>query len=508
MKDSIVATQIGLHSIKNLLGQEQQLSLFSQDGPLEFAKDYGVHLEGEITKFGIELTDVQLRVMESILYGFSKTKYEGNIEPQDREQHAKEKYASGKLPSTYKYIKHFPRLRVTLAEILEWAGVNKNSPGDIQAAIEAIRHLGVSQYCFYYTRLALDESGLPVKDKEGYWKKEEVQAVDTLFTVKMIRDEKTQNLQYYEITPSALFLDQRESYFMLIPNNWREEVRKLIGQKKASSYTFRFLLFLRYQFELKRRSPAEKKPYYIKWSPEAIATAIKMPEIVYRRNKKRAQKILDDVYLIARQLGYLTSYERTGTADILHLNESKYYSPRAQEAIIYNEEENENYPEMKQAQELYELFITEKRKIDPKYSPVMGGHVKRFSLNHLVALIKERTFDDVKSVILWGINQPYWCNRIGTPAKLRKYFHEAISQMNASKKDNSTTNEDREKKNKTFVLDAITKLIQRKGSKIKIEALNKYVEIGDGVHQPTCINYAEKGFEEQFEGALRKWKLK
>jgi hypothetical protein len=40
---------------------------------------------------------------------------------------------------------------------------------------------------------------------------------------------------------------------------------------------------------------------------------------------------------------------------------------------------------------------------------------------------------------------------------------------------------------------------------VKVELLNLYVEIGDGVHQPICISYKEKGFKEVFINALRKW---
>jgi len=83
---------------------------------------------------------------------------------------------------------------------------------------------------------------------------ESVVAVDTLLTIKEVRHKDSGKLDYYEAVPSTLFLDQREGYFLLIPFGWREEVRSLVGQRRASVYTFRFLLFLRYQFEMKRRS--------------------------------------------------------------------------------------------------------------------------------------------------------------------------------------------------------------------------------------------------------------
>src|ERR1700733_5571518 len=264
------ATQIGLHSVKNLLGHEEQLTLFSEHKTTAFAEEYGITIDREMSKYGIDLTDIQQRIVEGILHGFTRTKYEGNVAPDDKHEHGKEKYPSGKLPPSYKYVQKLPRLRATQAEILNWAGVNRKSAGDVQEALGALKHLGIYQYCFYYTRLSFNENGEPQKDKHGDWIKEEVMGVDTLFTITEVRDERTKILKFYEIIPSSLFMDQRESYFMLIPYNWREEVRKIVGQRKASSYTFRFLLFLRYQFELKRRSPKEKKPYVIKWSSEEI----------------------------------------------------------------------------------------------------------------------------------------------------------------------------------------------------------------------------------------------
>lgn len=505
--DKIKSTQIGLHSVKNMLGNEQQLSLFSEHKPKEFAEAYGIELKREITKFGIDLTDTQIRVMEGILYGFSKTRYEGNVEPVDKLEDSKEKYPLGNIPESYKYIEKLPRLRVSQAEILEWAGINKNSIAEKERAIEALQYLGTTQFCFYYTRLALDANGVACKGKEGNWKKEEVMAVDTLFTISVVRDKETKILQYYEIIPSPLFLDQRESYFMLVPYNWREEVRKLVGERKASSYTFRFLLFLRYQFELKRRSQREKKPYCIKWSPDEIAIAIKMPESVYKGRKAHANKILEDVYSVAKQLGYLTQYERTGSVDVLWLNEEKYHSPHSLDNLIPHMPDEDNSMQMVQAKELYEFFIQEKRKLDPKYNPPAGGSVQRSSLNHLKEILNARALDEIKDILKWGLTRPYWCNRIGTPSKLRKYLTEALAEMRASKKDGPLKSEERMLSNKDLVLAFIKKLSGKKGVKTKVEAFGKYVEIGDGVHQPVCINYSDNGFQDQFENALRKWKI-
>jgi hypothetical protein len=499
---SLQITQIGLHSVKNLLGQEEQLTLFSEHKTKAFAGEYGITLERALTKYGVDLTDVQQRVMEGILHGFSRTKYEGNVAPEDKLHHGKEKYPPlGKLPPSYKYVQKLPRLRVSQAEILDWANINRKSAGSVKEAIDALKHLGTYQYCFYYTRLTFDENAQAVKDKQGEWIKEEVVGIDTLFTITEVRDEKTKVLKYYEIIPSSLFMDQRESYFMLIPYNWREEVRKIVGQKKASSYTFRFLLFLRYQFELKRRAKKEQKPYSIKWSPEEIGIAIKMPLSIYKKFRKRANQILEDVYLVAKQLGYLTNYERTGTLDILYLNEEKYYAPRNQESLVYTEDLTS--PELMKAKELLDFFNKAKKTILPRYNPQAGGTIQKASLKYLSALLSTHPFEEIKQIIEWGIARPYWCNRIGTPSKLYKYYHEACAEMNASKS-TQKTHSDNMQDNKSYASECAKKF---QGSEAKIEVLNAYVEVGNGIHQPTCINYSEKEFRAQFEHALRKWNI-
>jgi hypothetical protein len=48
---------------------------------------------------------------------------------------------------------------------------------------------------------------------------------------------------------------------------------------------------------------------------------------MYKANRKRASKIIEDAYSVAIGLGYLKKVENTGATDILHLNESYYPKP-------------------------------------------------------------------------------------------------------------------------------------------------------------------------------------
>ncbi len=495
------ATVIGLHSVKNMLGHERQLSLFSEYDLESFSKTYGIKIKDEISRFGIDLTDIQACLMEGLLRGFTATKYKGNIEPKETNNFIQEKYTFGQLPSIYKYIKEIPCLRVTQSQILEWAGINKRSFAEKERAIDALKHLGTAQYCFYYERLTLDKNGVAEKDSTGKWKKEEVFTVDTLFSIKEIRE--AGKLQYYEIIPSPIFLDQKDSYFMLVPYNWREEVRALVGNKKASSYTFRFLIFLRYQYEMRRRNQKDlNQQTTLKWGWEEIAVALKMPESVYKRKKERARKILADAYWVAQQLGYLKDYKHEGELDILVFNEQKYMLNKNSYYQTEEIKKLETQLFSSEAIELFEFFHNEKLQKDPKYKlPI--AKTKTTHLADFEKLLKLRSLEDIKRLIKWGLNLKFWCSQLSTPARLRQNFSTAwIEMTNASTKGEG----DRLQDNREIVSQFLMSSQYIKQSKVKIELLNSYVEIGYG-SQPTCISYKEKGFKEMFENALRKWGL-
>lgn len=183
---------------------------------------------------------------------------------------------------------------------------------------------------FYWIRLKT-ENGKPVKDKSGDYVKEEVMEVGTILRIKTVRD-GTGLLQYYEIHPSAPLLDQINNYFLLVPTNWRDEVKQLTG-KRASSYTYELLLWLRLQYEQIRRynkgggKNRKPKPFKISKSWEDVAITLKMPESVYKRKRKRAINIIQEAYSVAIKLGYLVRVENNGATDILYLNESYYPKP-------------------------------------------------------------------------------------------------------------------------------------------------------------------------------------
>ncbi len=483
-------TQISLHSIKNILGRVSEKSLFSKHIN-EVSDKLRVPLTGIIDRFGVDLTEIQARVMEGLLRGFTETSYKGNLEPKKKKEI--EDQFDGELPDIYKYISEIPNLKVKQSQIIDWSGLPKKGISTWARSVESLHFLGTRQYCFYYDRLALDEKGNPIKQRDGRWKKEDVISVDTLFKIKEIRNKQTNELEYYEVQPSTLFLDQRESYFMMVPYNWREEVKLYFGNKKTSSYTFMFLLFLRYQYEIMRRTKKYHPPFKIKWSPQEIATTINMPESIYKRKKKRMNEILENAYMVAKDLGYLLSYERTSTIDILILSDNKYFGDSKPKKPV----ETLDYKVSLSANFLLRKFYETRKQIDQNYKEPAEKD-KQKQLFYFSKLLEERTEDDIKQLIEWAFKKNFWSTRLNSPKQIYTLFSDAWIAMITSDKDYLKNNHKK-----------LAKLLEQKisnsknfSNKIALSALNKYVEIRDGLHS-LYIDYDDNNFKEKIEEALK-----
>jgi hypothetical protein len=330
-------TKIAIHTVSQFYGDNKQLSLFSDEKIDAFKDATGLNLTNRPTNYGVVLNQAQRRVFEGILKAFTDTNYKGDEAiGKDKalesvytlnQETAKELLLKSNAP--YKNIDTIPVVKLTQAEIIKLSGHDRTQ-GDKVDVVEAISFLATKQFCFYWVRLKT-ENGKPVKDKSGDYVKEEVMEVGSLFRIKTVRTEKGE-LQYYEIHPSAPLLDQVNNYFLLVPNNWRDEVKQLTG-KRASSYTYELLLWLRLQYEQIRRynkgggKNRQPKPFKISKSWEDVAIALKMPETMYKANRKRASKIIQEAYQVAIKLGYLIRVENNGATDILYLNEGYYPKP-------------------------------------------------------------------------------------------------------------------------------------------------------------------------------------
>jgi hypothetical protein len=321
-------TKIAIHTVSQFYGDNKQLSLFSDEKIDAFSRATGLSITNRPDSYGVVLNQSQRRVLEGILKAFTDSNYKGDEEI-DKATYSSNIYPINRIAGAYSNVDKIPVVRLTQAEIIKLSGHDRTQ-GDKVDVVEAISFLATKQFCFYWVRLKT-EKGKPVKDKSGDYVKEEVMEVGSLFRIKTVRTEEGE-LQYYEIHPSAPLLDQVSNYFLLVPNDWREEVKQLTG-KRASSYTYELLLWLRLQYEQIRRynkgggKSRKPKPFKISKSWEDVAIALKMPETMYKANRKRASKIIQEAYSTAIKLGYLVKVENNGAGDILYLNESYYPKP-------------------------------------------------------------------------------------------------------------------------------------------------------------------------------------
>lgn len=334
---------LSIHSVKQLFGDNKQLQLFSDKIVDEFISHTGQTKLHKPDSYGVVLNQAQERVYMGIIKAFSDTNYLGdqvidkNEEFKNRGINIGNFKATNKVKQAYSNIEKIPEIKLTQAQIIDLSGydLQKQRQGDKTDVTEAISFLGSKQFCFYWLRLIKDEKGVPVKDKKGDYVKEECMEVGTLFRITYVKEEGSNDLKHYEISPTAVILDQVNNnyggtYFLSIPEDWRDEVKQITG-KRASSYTYNFLLWLRLQYEQIRQHNAKpkvkKKAFKLSRSWEEIAIVLKMPESMYKANRKRASKIILDAQDIAIKLGYLQKVINNGAIDELFLNEEYYPKP-------------------------------------------------------------------------------------------------------------------------------------------------------------------------------------
>jgi hypothetical protein len=339
--------KIGVHAAKQFYKPKKVDNPFPDKAEIDTTKElFGLTDYTTPERYGIELTATQRRVFEGILKEFSATNYEGDtsqdtttyineeIIPEGiNQRQAKEKLIN-KPNSPYKNIIKVPTIRVTQADLIELAGydVSKQRQIDKDEVVGAIEFFKRTLFYFYYNRVARDKKGNIVIDANGKYKKETVGELSQIFRISDIRDEITKDFKYYEISPAAVLIDQVNEHFLLIPNNWRNEVQQITGKRNAGKYTYEFLFWLRLKYEEIRRYNNKKntanKPYIVKIAYSELCETLKVPVSVYKESPRRAYKILNDSFNIAIKLGYMQKIEETARKEfLLYLNKDYYPQP-------------------------------------------------------------------------------------------------------------------------------------------------------------------------------------
>lgn len=317
--------KVGIIALTQLYNNPRQIEIFSQDKINEFIRETMRDSDNLPKMYGAELTVTQSMVLEGIIKALTTTNYKGTKQKKLEEKIKKLDIGeSNIIRKQYEYIDTIPVIQITQAELIRLSGLDPRKQSHKQYAQQALNFLANERFCFYWKRAVKDSRGKMETDKAGKWKKEDVMEVGTFLRVRYVKNSDTDKLDYYEIEPSPVMLDQVDNYFIMIPYTWRKEVEQIMG-KNVSKYTYFFLQWLRLQFELIRRKNSSLYQIRITW--EELAVTLKMPESLYMAKKKTAINILETAYSTAIELGYLNKVEKTGAVHIFHLNENYYHRP-------------------------------------------------------------------------------------------------------------------------------------------------------------------------------------
>lgn len=329
--------KVARHGVKQLTGKTgPQIAMTFEEAPVEveeYIEKAGLPVSKEDRKrflegWGADLTVTQHSVLLAVLERMSAKNYQGDGREGRKEvlSRAGVNPPGGRLPElmekALRNVKEFPVVRLYLHEVVELAGLDKERQGDKMEVKQALDHLGTARYAFYWERLAWTEHKgrkKPVIDQDGRYVKEGVRTVGSVLYVKQVVDPQSGQLDYYEIAPSEAFLDQVTEgygspggYFLMMPTGLLDKVRKAVGPhgRRVTPHYYTFLYWLLATYEDRRSKAKGKEPnLQVRKHYEEIAQLIRMPESIWRRNRKnKALPRLESIYQAAKDLGYLKGY--------------------------------------------------------------------------------------------------------------------------------------------------------------------------------------------------------
>lgn len=324
--------EFSLAAVANMFDLVQQ-DLFSSRYINDLRKSLNPVINASVGRYGIDVTDMECRVLEVILKGFTETDYDGNYRSISRQELSTRIDSEIDFDSTCR--EKFPRLRFTQADLMKELGVSRNQPGAISRAVSALDSLSTKMFTFFFERKAFDREGNYLKDEKGEYVYESVMAQGTLLTLLRIQEKGVHRLKNYEVVLNPIFLDEREEHCLIVPSNWRNEVASLVGKRKTSPMVFKFLIFLRYAHEFFAREN-QRFPHTLEVTMEEMAGILKIaPSVI--KNKKRTRNLLETCYSTAQSLGYLEDFSIGEYMHKLVLNEKKYFhSGRQEEKKLLN----------------------------------------------------------------------------------------------------------------------------------------------------------------------------
>lgn len=355
--------KMGRHLASNMLGgSDPQLPIPFPELLDRYAKEAGMDLWQRPKGMGLSLNAYQQDTLQGILSAFSDLDYRSDDMVEAGEllgspsfeqgTHSNARTGAGSAGAMYRKAyanaPRLPRIRLTLAEVVRRAGYDPAHHRDRDKVREALDYLSTACHGFYWHRKAYrraaDGSREPELDAKGKHKAEEVYQVGTLLDVRHVMEEDTKVLKYFEITPSAVVVDQvteeyRGPFFLMVPADLRARVKSVIKGRRDSSDPYVFILYLIERYRSKQASMERKAKerggkrgepwngtYTLKPRWDDLARHLNMTPNVYRRNPSKALGRLDLCYTVAKELGYLKSYSMDGEHVRLTLDPKAYYT--------------------------------------------------------------------------------------------------------------------------------------------------------------------------------------
>jgi hypothetical protein len=230
-----------------------------------------------------------------------------------------------------------PRISCSLTEFLEAYGLEKKltkrgfmefSPQLREEAMDALRSLARSRYTFIYKRVNFGKKG---KEKENI---DRIEAEVPLISVikgyyglteeedkqldRGIEDENTQKKLLLGIEFGPIFVDQAEGYYVLLPSNLYNDIKRIVG-KKHSGYIPLFIEWIIMRMRQQKKTPGAE----LRISTEKLANILRMDQLVNNYKWNDISEILDQCYLVGKELGYILSAKREADVEIIKPNKEK-----------------------------------------------------------------------------------------------------------------------------------------------------------------------------------------
>ena len=332
------------------------------------------------TRIGFDIsTDAQRKILFAVLRLMSEDDYQGsykvpnsqflNREFENRTEPVKALSSGFKVKATgteiggaYQNIPSTPILKITRGDLMREAGFD-TSGSDVSAFENGLKALGFQQNFVMWTRFKRDDKGRVIK-KNGRTQFENVAQFSPVLNIRAVSDPTTNRIDYYEISPAPVFLDEisREygaingrGYFVLIPVGAYQEVSEAYRRR----YPFRrgltpdkiqaFCYWLRLKVQEiqnresnpltkynRERASSTERASVLRIGFRDLCQELRYNETTIVKQRKRISQTLLDGISVALDLGYLNDYSIDATTGdyLFDLNLDFYPSSSGQEAVV------------------------------------------------------------------------------------------------------------------------------------------------------------------------------